>query len=131
MLAGMAILAHAVVPHHHHDGVFAAIVNVLDDDHQDLFAHHHAGEEHHHDTDAEDCAVSDTLLGVVLLPADKNLVPNNVYLYQSLNLYATIVSELLCQDEEERREQIPIPRSAREYSEYVASSLGLRAPPCC
>lgn len=41
LLANIAILAHAVVPHHHHNKVFAAIVNVLDDDLQNALNHPH------------------------------------------------------------------------------------------
>lgn len=31
LLANIAMLVHAVVPHHHHNKVFAAVVNLLDE----------------------------------------------------------------------------------------------------
>ena len=65
LLANIAILAHAVVPHHHHNKVFAAIVNVLDDDAQKALNHSHDSETHHHGSNSEECAINETVVAAV------------------------------------------------------------------
>lgn len=47
LLANLAMLVHAVVPHHHNK-LFAAVVNLLDEDSQQAFSHAHQQGRHIH-----------------------------------------------------------------------------------
>lgn len=48
LLANLAMLVHAVVPHHHHNKLFAAVVDLLDEDGQHAFNHAHQQGRHSH-----------------------------------------------------------------------------------
>ena len=48
LLANLAMLVHAVVPHHHHNKLFSAVVNLLDEDSQQAFNHANLQGRHFH-----------------------------------------------------------------------------------
>lgn len=132
LLANIAILAHAVVPHHHHNKVFAAIVNVLDGEVQDALNHHH-DDTHPHEANPEDCAINETVVAAVFrLQKDNSLDLGSFDFDYQLDLFSadivvgTAVSELLGS-----LPFVPKPYIAGSHSNYVARAIGLRAPPIC
>ena len=101
LLANIAILAHAVVPHHHHNKVFAAIVNVLDDDAQKAL------KDNSYDSGSFDFDYQFDLFSADIV-------------------VGTVASELLGS-----LPFVPKPYIAGSHLDYVARAIGLRAPPIC
>lgn len=133
LLASIMILAHAVVPHHHHNKVFAAIVNVLDDESCNLFSHSHNPDTHHHDTDSEDCAINESVVGAAArLQKDNSLDYRAISFEFQPDLFAVEIAEIYVADPivkllpDSRK-----PYIARAGLDYYARALGLRAPPAC
>ncbi len=150
LLANMLILAHAVVPHHHHNKVFVAIVNILDHDAQDIFNHehghdhhhdgdndHHNAPAHHHDGDSEDCLMSEAEAAAALkIHTDDgggwSIAPlqdnddGSFILIAAIGLYELSFTPEYSEDNVRRR-----PYVVRGHTDFVARSIGLRAPPAC
>ena len=134
LLAGIAILAHSVVPHHHHNKIFAAIVNVLDEDAQDKLNHSHNGATHEHDTHSEECAIDETVAGAVFrLQKDNGSIESIDFDFkcQLDLLLADIIKTFITELFEGSSTIVQTPYTASVHLDYVARSLGLRAPPAC
>lgn len=48
LLANVAVLVHAVVPHHHHNSVFTALISTFSPNVQQKFCHNHQFFSHRH-----------------------------------------------------------------------------------
>lgn len=133
LLANIAILAHAVVPHHHHNKVFAAIVNVLDDDAQKALNHSHDSERHHHDPNSEECAINETVVAAVFrLQKDNSLDSGSFDFGCQFDLFsADIVVGMAASELLGSLPFVPKPYIAGSHLDYVARAIGLRAPPIC
>lgn len=126
----MLILAHAVVPHHHHNKFVAAVINILDDDAQKALNHSHDESTHHHGDNPEDCAINETVAAAAFkLQKDSNR--NSDYGLPLIDLFTT---EILGTDVPEPDRNLLFvlnPYVASIHTDYVAYSIGLRAPPVC
>lgn len=129
LLANIAILAHAVVPHHHHNKVFAAIVNVLDDDLQNALNHPHDN-AHSHTANPEECAINETVVAAAFrLQKDNSFDSDSFDCHFDLfitDIVATVVPEPFG-----NLPFVPQPYIAGSHIDCIARSIGLRAPPAC
>lgn len=130
LLANIAILAHAVVPHHHHNKVFAAIVNVLDDDLQNALNHPHDDNAHSHTANPEECAINETVVAAAFrLQKDNSFDSDSFDCHFDLfitDIVATVVPEPFG-----NLPFVPQPYIAGSHIDCIARSIGLRAPPAC
>lgn len=142
LLANIALLAHAVIPHHHHDKVAVAIINIFEghqshnhenDEHD--HSHHHQTAEHHshhhsHNGDAEECLISDT----VYIPSkiQEDLANADWLDGQDFDIeliwIADNISIAPCFEVLSLK---PKPYTARIHLDCLTRSIGLRAPPVC
>lgn len=130
LLANITILAHAVVPHHHHNKIFAAVINVLDNDTQKALNHSHDESTHHHGDNPEDCAINETVVAAAFkLQKDSNC--NFDYDLLSMDLFTAEI--LSIDDPKPDRDLLFVlkPYVAGIHTDYIARSIGLRAPPIC
>lgn len=133
LLANIAILTHAVVPHHHHNKVFAAIINILDDDAQKVLNHSHDSKAHHHDAKSEECAINETVIAAAFRLQKDNSLDSGAFdfdyqfdLFSADIVIGTVASELLGS-----LPFVPKPYIAGSHLDFVARAIGLRAPPTC
>ena len=143
LLANIALLAHAVIPHHHHDKVAVAIINIFEghqshnheNDEHDHSHHHHQTAEHHshhhsHNGDAEECLISDT----VYIPSkiQEDLANADWLDGQDFDIeliwIADNISIASCFEVLSLK---PKPYTARIHLDCLTRSIGLRAPPVC
>ena len=131
LLANIVLLVHAVVPHHHHKSLVCVESNHCQSDNS---AHNHtsAAHDHEHDGSAgtENCVLKQAVLIPVnslkqefkCLGCDDNHSPF-VHLQAILfgNEFNSFVPKIISYA------QIPLLTST--HSNFVSSSLGLRAPP--
>ena len=116
LLAGMVILAHAVIPHHHHNGI-SFISSTT----------HHTNDNEHDDAH-EICLLSKVYMKLsnekrTVQLQDFNLQPCLPTLFSDENipqLYDT--TSLLFRHQ---------PYILLNYTKFIAHSIGLRAPPVC
>lgn len=131
LLANVAILAHAVVPHHHHNKIFAAIVNVLDGEAQDTLNHHHDG-AHPHETNPEECTINETLVAAASRLQKDNSLDFGAFDFDShLDLFVTDIVAAAVPEPVGDLPFIPKPYIAGNHRDFVARAIGLRAPPAC
>lgn len=132
LLANIAILAHAVVPHHHHNKVFAAIVDILDGETQHALNHSHRQDSHHHDSRPEECAINETLVAAAFrLQKDNGVAPESFDFDGYLDLFVTDIVATAVTEPVGNLPFIPKPYLAGGHIDHIARSLGLRAPPAC
>jgi hypothetical protein len=131
LLANIVLLVHAVVPHHHHKSLVCVESNHCQSDNS---AHNHstAAHDHEHDGSAgtENCVLKQAVVIPVnsvkpefrCLGCDDNHSPF-VHLQAILfgNEFNSFVPKIIS------IAQIPLKTSS--HSNFVSSSLGLRAPP--
>lgn len=136
LLANIAILAHAVVPHHHHNKVVAAIVNVLDTDDEHPYGHehhhdHHQGSHSHHDGD-EGCVIFESLQAAVaqLQKSDTgwDKAPHFdggvTLFFVEPSVWVATPPVVVCASADTSY-------YASYLTDYLARAKGLRAPPTC
>ena len=132
LLANIAILVHAVVPHHHHNKVFAAIVDILDEDAQHALNHSHRQDSHHHDSGSEECAINETLVAVAFrLQKDNGVAPESFDVDSHLDLFVTDITATAVPEPVGGLSFVLKPYLAGDYIDHISRSLGLRAPPAC
>ena len=131
LLANIILLAHAVVPHHHHKEQVCLVNAHCQNDSK---AHQHNASGHSHEHDGSRGTQNCVLKQAVVIPAnslrqefkclgcDDNYAPF-VYFQAILsgNEYISFVPEIVS--------NAPIPLGSTSHSNFVSTSLGLRAPP--
>lgn len=131
LLANIAILTHAVVPHHHHNKVFAAIINILDDDAQKVLNHSHDSKAHHHDAKSEECAINETVIAAAFrLQKDNGLDSGTFDFDCHFDLFVTDITTAV-PEPTGSLPFIPKPYVAGGHLDHIARAIGLRAPPAC
>lgn len=131
LLANVAILAHAVVPHYHHDKIVAAIVNVFNGNVQYLPNHSH-DDTHPHETNPEDCAINETLVAAAFRLQKDNSLDSATFDFDShLDLFVTDIVVAAVPEPVGDSPFIPKPYTAGNHLDFVARAIGLRAPPAC
>lgn len=131
LLANIAILTHAVVPHHHHNKVFAAIINILDDDAQKVLNHSHDSKAHHHDAKSEECAINETVIAAAFRLQKDNSLDSGTFDFDChLDLFVTDITTAV-PEFTSSLSFIPKPYIAGSHLDFVARAIGLRAPPAC
>lgn len=132
LLANIAILTHAVVPHHHHNKVFAAIINILDDDAQKVLNHSHNSETHHHDANPEECAINETVVAATFrLHKDNNIDSGSFDFHSGFDLFAADLTDTVVSGLFVNLPFVPKPYIAGSHTDCIARAIGLRAPPAC
>lgn len=130
LLANVAILAHAVVPHHHHNKVFAAIVNVLDGEVHDALNHTH-DDAHPHETNPEECAINETLVAAAFRMQKDNCLDSGTFDFDChFDLFVTDITTAV-PEPTGSLPFIPKPYVAGGHLDHIARAIGLRAPPAC
>ncbi|MBW6502246.1 MAG: hypothetical protein K0B05_12710 [Bacteroidales bacterium] len=131
MLAGLLLLAHAVIPHHHHDKQICFVTpHCLHDESADEHDKNQLGHSHDEENDPDDCVLKNP----VVLYSNQWRTDYKFYnISSSLSAFDDSQYSLL-----NGRKEFPIPVLSPfvyehftncSYSVLVAASLGLRAPP--
>ena len=131
LLANIALLAHAVVPHHHHKSLVCVESNHCQSD-SDTHNHNTCAHDHEHDGDAgTECCV---LKQAVVIPANsvkqefKFLgCDDNHSLF--VHFQAILFSNAILSFVPRIIQNAQISLKTSSYSFFVSTSSGLRAPP--
>jgi|AGTN01.2.fsa_nt_gi hypothetical protein len=137
LLATIAILAHAVVPHHHHDGIAVALFesHCTDcseshhDDHDHECNHEANPHQHENDNTLEQCA-----LNKVYIRSDSSPKIINLVSFDCGQSLLFILSRII--DKLGLANEVGLPFQQKPYIEsyhviFSSNSIGLRAPPVC
>ena len=112
MLAGVVILAHAVIPHHHHNGI-----SFISD-----------AAQPEHDDEYENCLLSKVY---VRLSNDKQTFQFQDFDFDMLPCVLTLFSDVIIPQstDDECLASGQEPYLLFHHTEFIARSAGLRAPP--
>lgn len=130
VLANMAILVHVVIPHHHHNNFVICFLTSHCTDDEEASGHPYDCNHHQHNDDGtEECL----LLTEMYIKIDNNrsvvdLNFHNDFQYPVLLLLVNPIIKIT------DLENLPFrqtPYLLSYYTEYIARSTGLRAPPAC
>ncbi len=136
LLANLALLAHTVIPHHHPDAHHISICNLLPaEDANNIHCAHHdmGGQEHGANGLGDDCILNGLYIRVAS-GHQSSSEEDHPSCDDTADSYPSICS--IVNPSSVRWDEGGIPFRHRpfllySYSQYVTSSLGLRAPPVC
>ncbi len=130
-LANLILLAHIVVPHHHHNAVVACFLSPEHDNAEESCPSSHDHEKsHHHEGNTENCLVKEIFVRV---EKDKKAACSDCsHIQLSLCLPKIFLNLSLSENiDTDGFSHPPKPYLVSYLHSYIASSLGLRAPPAC
>ena len=134
LLANIILLAHAIVPHHHHEDEGLCFFETrcpMDEEacsgenHDTQTAHH----EHNQFPSSDQCCLIDNAYAPAI-----NEIKTSCSQHEKCDCRYTLISNILytCDTCDEPiihfRQNPSVPHF---YSEFIAQSIGLRAPPAC
>lgn len=117
LLAGIAVMLHAAIPHHHHGKAFTYVVGFLGEDSQHFFNHHELRYSHYDLGQVE-----------VFIQRAQQLTAS-VYMEPAVAVAATTVDDLSLSIGECDVSVMQKPYVAFGYTAVIIHSFGLRAPP--
>ena len=134
LLANIVLLAHAVVLHHHHEDEGLCFFETRcstdeeacsDENHDSQTAHH----EHNQFPSSDQCCFIDNVYALVI-----NEIKSSCSQHEKCDCKHALISNILytndvCDDPIIHFRQNP--SVLLFYSEFIAQSIGLRAPPVC
>jgi hypothetical protein len=131
LLANIALLVHAFVPHHHHKSLVCIESNHCQ---SDSYTHNHSASAHDHEHDGDAGTECCVLKQAVVIPANSvrqefkclGCDDNNS---QFVHFQAILFSNEILSFVPRIIQNAQIPLRTSSYSLFVSTSSGLRAPP--